>query len=94
MHCVGGGGREEAIGTADGCRLYGGGCRLYEGAALRVGHDRGAVRVRDFRRATMGSVEEFYENEKNETATQGADTGLGRPWACRGASGGSGPRGN
>jgi len=64
MHCVGGGGREEAIGTADGCRLYGGGCRLYEGAALRVGHDRGAVRVRDFRRATMRSVEEFYQNEE------------------------------
>ena len=47
-----------------GCRLYGGGCRLYEGADLRVGHDRGAVRVRDFRRATMRSVEDFYENEK------------------------------
>ena len=67
---MGGGGREEAIEAAGGCRLYGGGCRLYEGAALRVGHDRGAVRVRDFRRATMRSVEEFYENEETNGSSE------------------------
>ena len=59
-----------------------GGCRLYEGAALRVGHDRGAVKVRDFRRATMRSVEEFYENEKNATTGAGYATSAlrGNTW--------------
>ena len=57
-------GRRATGGAAD---FTGGGCRLYEGAALRGGHGRGAVRVRDFRRATTGSVEEIYEIEQKST---------------------------
>ena len=44
-----------------GCRLYGGGAAYSARERLGgVGHGRGAVRVRDFRRATTGSVEEIY----------------------------------
>ena len=39
-----------------------------------VGHGRGAARVRDFRRATTGSVEEIYEKpERADLAELGTD---------------------